>query len=155
MKINNVEYGWSQVRISFTGANSVPEESPILMGVTAVNWNKRRETAILHGLGHKGVARGFGNEICEASITMRTSVQIALRGIMNSLLELGEFDVIITFDSEFETEDAIVGNNTVTLKGCILNEDGFDAKQGDMEAEKSFDLTPRDIVYNNNASDGF
>lgn len=149
IKINNVEYGWTQVRIS-SPQLGISEDGEILTGVTAISWNKTRETTRLHGMGKKYVARGFGHEVCEASITFRTSVQLALRGILNSLMELGEFDLIITFDSEFETEDAAVGNNTVTIKGCVLNEDGFDAKVGDTEAEKAFDLNPMDIIYNKN-----
>lgn len=149
IKINGVEYGWTQIRIASPQLN-ISEDGAILSGVTAINWNKKRNTTRLGGMGKKYVARGFGMEEAEASITFRTSVQLALRGVLNSLLELGEFDLIVSFDSEFETEDAILGNNTVTIKGCIFNEDGFDAKLGDMEAEKTFDLNPMDIVYNKN-----
>lgn len=145
--INNVEYGWSQIRIA-SPKLGVEENGEIIFGVTAISWNKKRGTTKLYGLGANARKRGFGNWECEASITFRTSVQIALRGILNSLFELGEFDIIINFDSEFETEDAVVGNNTVVLKGCMFNEDGFDAKQGDMEAEKTFDLNVMDIQYN-------
>lgn len=145
--INDVEYGWGQIRIA-SPALGIEENGEVIFGVTAISWNKKRDTVKLYGLGSKAKKRGFGNWECEASITFRTSVQIALRGTLNTLMELGEFDIIVNFDSEFETEDAVVGNNTVVLKGCMFSEDGFDAKQGDMEAEKTFDLNVMDIQYN-------
>lgn len=150
IKINNVEYGWSQVRFSAGTDLGIEENSPILAGVTAVNWNKKRIVEPVYGVGHRPIGRGIGNTEMEASITFLTSVQIALRGQLNTLMELGEFDLIVSFESEFESEDAVIGNNTVILKGCLFNEDGFEAKQGDTSAEKTFELNVLDIVYQDN-----
>lgn len=148
--INNVEYGWTQIRIASTQLG-ISEQDSILSGVTAISWNKKRLTERLRGMGGPNfVARGFAGYEMDAEITFRTSTQIALRGSLDTLLELGQFDLIVSFESEFESEDVVIGNNTVTLKGCLFNEDGVDFKLDDMEAEKSFDLNVMNIVYNNN-----
>ena len=146
MKINNVEIGWSMISITSTTDLGIGEDSQVLYGVTGISWNKKRIKEKKYGKGHKPVAVGFGNTEMDASITFRTSVQQALRAQLDSLLELGQFDLTIAFNSEFAPEDAPVGSNIVILKGCTLTEEGSDFKQGDTDNEKTFDLQPMDIL---------
>lgn len=149
MKINGVEYGWSMIRISSVSDLNIAEDSEVLWGCTAIEWNKKRERKNQYGIGHKARKVGFGNEECSASITLKTSAQIGLRGNLNTLLGLGMFDLTITFMSEFDQEDIAVGSNVVILKGCTFTEDGSSFKQGDTDAEKTFELQPLDIKFNN------
>ena len=48
-------------------------------------------------MGGKPVSRGFGNITYTASITMDYATQQLLRSVYGSLLEIGEFDLIISF----------------------------------------------------------
>lgn len=87
---------------------------------------------------------GFGNWEYTASITLDYNAQVQLRALRGSLTALGEFDLIISFANEFETEDWTT--ETVTLKGCLFTEDGMEASQDDTNITKEFDLNPFDIV---------
>ena len=95
-------------------------------------------------MGGKVVNRGFGNTECTASITMDYNTQVQLRALAGSLFNIGEFDLVISFANELGTDNWTT--ETVTLKGCIFNEDGFEAEQDDTTLTKEFDLNPFDIV---------
>lgn len=149
VKINGVEVGWSQIKVSSTTDLGIGEDDLILSGITEITFKKTRVKEKKYGLGKRAQRRGFGNEECEASIKFYTSMQQALRGQLNSLMELGEFDLTIAFDNnEFEIEDIPVGSNVVVLKRCLFTEDGWSMAQGDTSGEETFDLDPMDIVFN-------
>lgn len=115
-----------------------------LQGVTAIKWNKKWNVKTNYGLGGKPVNRGFGNWEYTASITLDYNAQVTLRNLQGSLTALGEFDLIISFANEFDTEGWTT--ETVTLKGCLFTEDGMEAAQDDTNITKEFDLNPFDIV---------
>ncbi len=143
--INNVAYSWAMIELTapaLTGSNNA--NPTILSGVTAVKWNKKRNIGNNYGLGGKVVNRGFGNTENTASITMDYNTQVQLRSLLGSLFNIGEFDLVISFANELGTENWTT--ETVTLKGCIFNEDGFDAEQDDTTLTHEFDLNPFDIV---------
>ena len=75
---------------------------------------------------------------------MDYNTQVELRNMCGSLRNLGEFDLVISFGN-FVGEGEIT-EETVTLKGCIFNEDGFEANQDDTNLTHEFDLNPYDIV---------
>lgn len=147
MRINDVEVGWSMISITSTVDLGIGEDSKILSGVTGISWNRKRIKEKKYGLGADPYANGFGNNEYEASITFRTSVQQALRGQLNTMLELGMFDLTIVFNSEFETQDIPLGSNTIILKNCMITEDGSEFKQGDTDSEKTFELDPMKIIF--------
>ncbi len=121
------------------------DSNPIILeGVTAIKWNKKRNVKLNYGLGGKPVNRGFGNIEPTASITMDYNTQVQLRGLLGSLMAIGEFDLVISFANELGTENWT--QETVTLKGCMFNEDGFEAEQDDTTLTKEFDLNPFDII---------
>ena len=68
------------------------------------------------------MSRGFGNITYTASITMDYATQQLLRSVYGSLLEIGEFDLIISFANPMAGEDWTT--TTVTLKGCIFRTNG-------------------------------
>ncbi len=143
--INNVAYSWAMIELTapaLTGTGNT--NSLALQGVTAIKWNKKWNVKTNYGLGGKPVNRGFGNWEYTASITLDYNAQVTLRNLQGSLTALGEFDLIISFANEFDTEGWTT--ETVTLKGCLFTEDGMEAAQDDTNITKEFDLNPFDIV---------
>lgn len=143
--INNVAYSWSMIQLSSSKLNGGDSSNnpTILSGVSAIKWNKKRNVQNNYGLGGDVANRGFGNTEIEASITMDYNTQVQLRGQNTSLLEIGEFDLIVSWASEF---DGSFKTETVTLQGCFFNEDGLDVSQDDTSITKEFDLNPYRIV---------
>ena len=143
--INNVAYSWAMIQLTspaLTGTTG--SESTILSGVTGIKWNVKRNIKTNYGLGGEPVNRGFGNREYTASITMDYNTQVQLRNLQGSLMELGEFDLIISFANELGTDNWTT--ETVTLKGCLFTEDGMEASQDDTTITKEFDLNPFKII---------
>lgn len=140
--INNVAYSWSMITLAST-ALSVEEGSTTLEGVSGIKWNKKRKVESNYGLGGRPVSRGFGNITYTASITMDYATQQALRSTYGSLMDIGEFDLIVSFANPMGTDDW--DTSSVTLKGCIFNEDGMESQQDDTNITHEFDLNPFDI----------
>ena len=126
--INNVAYSWSMITLSST-ALGIDEGSTTLEGVSAIKWSKKRKVESNYGMGGRPVSRGFGNITYTASITMDYATQQLLRSVYGSLLEIGEFDLIISFANPMAGEDWTT--TTVTLKGCIFTEDCLESQQDD------------------------
>lgn len=141
--INNVAYSWSMIRLT-CDALGIDEYSTILQGVSEIKWNKKRKIENNYGLGGDAVSRGFGNKTCTASITMDYNTVEQLRAISGSLMDLGEFDLIVSFANAYAGDDWDA--TTVTLKGCVFAEDGMESKQDDTNITKEYDLNPFDII---------
>lgn len=141
--INNVAYSWSMITLAST-ALGIDEGSTTLEGVSDIKWNKTRKIESNYGVGGKPVSRGFGNLTYTASITMDYATQQALRSTYGSLMDIGEFDLIVSFANPMASDDWTT--TTVTLKGCIFNEDGMESQQDDTNITKEFQLNPFDIV---------
>lgn len=144
--INDVAYSWAMIELTAPALTGSTSANPtILAGVTAIKWNKKRNVKLNYGLGGKPVNRGFGNIEPTASITMDYNTQVQLRALAGgSLTNVGEFDLVVSFANELGTENWTT--ETVTLKGCMFNEDGMEASQDDTTLTKEFDLNPFDIV---------
>lgn len=142
--INNVAYSWSMIQLTSEALTGSVEANPtILSGVTAISWNTSVNVQTNYGLGGLPVNRGFGNTTYEASITLDYNAQVQLRNLMGSLMNLGEFDLIISWASDLGVTD--LTTETVTLKGCFFSEDGMTAEQDDTTLTKEFDLHPFSI----------
>ena len=141
--INNVAYSWSMIRISIP-ALDISEDSTIMQGVSEIKWNKVRKIENNYGIGGNAINRGFGNKTCTASITMDYNTVSQLRALAGSLMDLGEFDLIISFTNAYAGADWTA--ETVTLKGSIFNEDGMESKQDDTNIAKEYNLNPFDII---------
>lgn len=145
VKINNVAYSWAMIELSAPALMGSANANPlILQGVSGVKWNIKRNIQSNYGLGGEPVSRGFGNREYTASITMDYNTQVQLRALRGSLVEIGEFDLTISWANELGTDDWTT--EVVTLKGCIFNEDGMEAQQDDTNITKEFDLNPFKIV---------
>lgn len=141
MIINNVAYSWAMVQLTSLGLTGSANSNPIILqGVTAIKWNKRKKVETNYGLGGEPVNRGFGNTEYTAQITMDYNTQVQLRALKGSLMALGEFDLVISFANEFNSQD--FSTETVTLKGCLFNEDGMEVSQDDTNITKEFELNP-------------
>jgi hypothetical protein len=127
---------------ALTGSSSA--NPIILQGVSGIKWNIKHKVETNYGLGGEPANRGFGNTEYTASITMDYNTQVQLRALRGSLMALGEFDLVISFANALGSTDWITEN--VTLKGCLFNEDGMEAKQDDTNITQDFDLNPFKIV---------
>ena len=139
--INNVAYSWAMIQLNAPGLGA---DSTTLAGVTAVNWNKQRNIGTNYGLGGKPVSRGFGNFTYSASITFDYNTYVSLLGANSSLMDLGEFDLVISFANAVDGSDFTT--HTVTLKGCIFDQDAMSASQDDTNITNEYNLNPFDII---------
>lgn len=149
--INNVAYSWAMIELTapaLTGDGN--SNSMILQGVSGIKWNIKRNIQTNYGLGGEPVNRGFGNREYTASITMDYNTQVQLRALKGTLMALGEFDLIVSWANELGTSNWTT--ETVTLKGCLFNEDGMEANQDDTNLTKEFELNPFKIVLSTGAS---
>ena len=94
--INNVAYSWSMITLSST-ALGIDEGSTTLEACRPSNGRRSAKVESNYGMGGRPVSRGFGNITYTASITMDYATQQLLRSVYGSLLEIGEFDLIISF----------------------------------------------------------
>lgn len=141
MIINNVAYSWAMVQLTSLGLTGSANSNPIILqGVTAIKWNRKKKVEVNYGLGGEPANRGFGNTEYQAQITMDYNTQVQLRALKGSLMALGEFDLVISFANEFNSQD--FSTETVTLKGCLFNEDGMEVSQDDTNITKEFELNP-------------
>lgn len=141
MIINNVAYSWAMVQLTSLALTGSANPNPIILqGVTAIKWNKKKKVETNYGLGGEPVNRGFGNTEYTAQITMDYNTQVQLRALKGSLMTLGEFDLVLSFANEFNSQD--FSTETVTLKGCLFNEDGMEVSQDDTNITKEFELNP-------------
>lgn len=141
MIINNVAYSWAMVQLTSVGLTGSANSNPIILqGVTAIKWNRKKKVEVSYGLGGEPANRGFGNTEYQAQITMDYNTQVQLRALKGSLMALGEFDLVISFANEFNSQD--FSTETVTLKGCLFNEDGMEVSQDDTNITKEFELNP-------------
>ena len=139
---NKVAYSWSMITLAST-ALGIDEGSTVLEGVSGIKWSKKRKIESNYGLGGRPCSRGFGNISYEASITMDYATQQGLRSTYGSLMDIGEFDLIVSFANPMASDDWVT--STVTLKGCIFSEDGMESQQDDTNITHEFDLNPFDI----------
>ena len=150
-KVNNIAYNWSMVQLISTELGE-DGTTQVLQGVSGIKWNKRRDVKPKYGRHGKQVSRGLGNEVCTASITMDYATQVLLRAGLNSLKELGSFDLVVQFADPIGGVGYVPGNDesswvteTITLKGCFFNEDGMESQADDDNITKEVDLNPFDI----------
>lgn len=145
MIVNNVAYSWSMVELTSSALTGSTSANPVILsGVSAIKWNIEHKVETNYGLGGQPVNRGFGNTTYTASITMDYNTQVQLRALKGSLMELGEFDLVVSFSNDLGSDDWV--EETVTLKGCLFNEDGMEVSQDDTNITKEFDLNPFKII---------
>lgn len=151
MIVNNVAYSWSMVQLTAPGLTGSANANPIILsGVSAVKWNIEHKVETNYGLGGQPVNRGFGNTVYTASITMDYNTQVQLRALKGSLMNLGEFDLVISFANDLGSDDWV--EETITLQGCLFNEDGMEVSQDDTNITKEFNLNPFKIVPSTSAA---
>lgn len=149
--INNVAYSWAMIELTAPALTGSANANPtVLQGVQGIKWNIKRNVKSNYGLGGEPVNRGFGNREYTASITMDYNTQVQLRALKGSLINLGEFDLVISWANELGTDDWTT--ETITLQGCMFTEDGMEANQDDTSITKEFDLNPFKIIASTKAS---
>lgn len=151
MIVNNVAYSWSMVQLTAPALTGSSNSNPVILsGVSAVKWNIEHKVETNYGLGGQPVNRGFGNTVYTASITMDYNTQVQLRALKGSLMNLGEFDLVISFSNDMGSDDWV--EETITLQGCLFNEDGIEVSQDDTNITKEFNLNPFKIVLSTSAA---
>lgn len=147
MIINNVAYSWAMVQLTSLALTGSANPNPIILaGVSAIEWEREKKVEVNYGLGGEPVNRGIGNTRYSAKITMDYNTQVQLRALKDSLMALGEFDLVISFANEFNSQD--FSTETVTLKGCMFNKDGMSVSQDDTNITTEFDLNVFKIELN-------
>ena len=145
--INNVAYSWAMIQLKSTGLGQTTASNSgtsVLGGVTAIQWSKKRNVATNYGLGGNPTTRGFGNYTYTASITMDYNTYVTLLGAHTSLMEIGQFDLIISFANA--VDGSSFTTHTVTLSKCIFDEDAMEASQDDTNITHEFQLNPFEII---------
>lgn len=151
MIVNNVAYSWSMVQLTAPALTGSQNSNPVILsGVSAIKWNIEHKVETNYGLGGQPVNRGFGNTVYTASITMDYNTQVQLRALKGSLMALGEFDLVISFANDMGSDDWV--EETITLQGCLFNEDGMEVQQDDTNITKEFNLNPFKIVPSTSAA---
>lgn len=74
---------------------------------------------------------------------MDYSPQNVLRSVYDSLMDIGEFDLVISLVNPMPSD--YWTTTTVTLEGCIFAEDGMETQQDNTNITHEFDLNPFDI----------
>lgn len=149
--VNNVAYSWAMIELTAPALTGSANANPtILQGVSGIKWNIKHKVETNYGLGGEPANRGFGNTEYTASITMDYNTQVQLRALKGSLMALGEFDLVISFANSLGTDDWTT--ETITLKGCLFNEDGMEAQQDDTNLTKELDLNPFKIIPSTTAA---
>lgn len=139
-KINHVAYSWSMIQLQTTLAGE-SKDSPIFVDATSIDWESKRKSEPIYGLGGQPRGRGFGNVEYTASIELSYLAQVQLRAKSQSgtLMGLGEFDLMVSWVNDFAEN---VTTEVVTIAGCYFSESGMSAKQDDTSITRSFDLHP-------------
>ena len=157
MTINGVAYNWTMLQMVIPGLGINNPDDSILLGVSALKYEKSREIKKNYGSGGNLSSRGFGNKVCTASITMDLNTQLKLRNAVGSLLDLGQFDIHVSFANPIVDFAANAGSNpnvdgsddwdtkTVVIKGCVFNKDAMESQNDDDNITTEFDLNPLDI----------
>jgi hypothetical protein len=137
--INGTSYGWSQIEIRFS--NIVQP----LHGVTNLDYSEDQKVEFAFGANNRPVSRGYGNVVAAGSITLHMDDIEAIRRSIPSgnLGDLGEFDVIITYN-----HPDTLKMTAHTIKNCYINENGVSVGQDDTVIEKQLNLNPSHILWN-------
>lgn len=144
--INHVAYSWSMVQLKTTLTGDAGGEDALLVDCTGVEWDTKRNSEYLYGLGGQPRSIGFGNVEYNANIDLPHATQITLRkkSPNGTLMGLGNFDLVISFCNDLaQNLDAEV----ITLKDCLITNSGMSTKQGETSITQNFDLHPYRI-YN-------
>ena len=122
-------------------------DAPIFVDATSIEWEAKRKSEPIYGLGGQPRGRGFGNIEYSASIELSYLSQVQLRAKSpdNTLMGLGQFDLMISWVNDFAQN---VTTEVVTISECYFSESGMSAKQDDTSITRSFDLHPYRIFTN-------
>ena len=144
--INHVAYSWSMIQLKTTISGDAGGESGLLIDCTSINWEAKRNSDMIYGLGGQPRGRGFGNVEYSASITLPYATQVILRDKSENgtLMGLGNFDLVVSFCNDLAQS---VTTETITLADCLFTDGGMDSNQNDTSITRSFDLKPYRI-YN-------
>lgn len=134
--INGVEPAWANIIVGIAG---IPETA-----VTAISYKDEQEIENIYGAGQLPVARGYGNIVPTASITLLTSAVEALRAasLTGRLQDIAPFTISVNFIP-------VNGGKLIRhkIKNVQFMNDGVDTSQGDTKIERQFDLIPSHIDW--------
>lgn len=136
--INGTAYSWSQIEIRF---NNIVQP---LSGVSAIEYMDTQKTELNSGANDLPISRGFGNVVATASITLHMDDIEQIRASIPSgrLSELGQFDMVITFEHPESSKNVVH-----TIKNCYINENGMSVNQDDTLIERQYNLNPTHILW--------
>jgi len=132
--INGRAYDYTQIVVNMLG---VP-----VVGISSINYSEEQEKTNNFGQGNRPVSRGQGPINASATIELSMNEIEAIRDAApnGSLLEVGAFDITVTFGN-------LQKPVTHVLKNCEFKNDGVEAAVDDTDLKFSFDLVVSHIKY--------
>lgn len=133
--INGTTYHWSEI-------TTIILTKPVV-GITGIKYSDKTEMKNVYGAGGRVIARGYGNEEAEASVTLlleevRELIKIAPN---RRLSEIPPFDIIVVYTptpSRFCTD---------VIKNCQFLDTNIDWKQNDTSKEVELKLITSNIEW--------
>lgn len=140
-KINHVACSWSMIQLKSSITGDAGGENGLLIDCTGIEWNAKRNSEKIYGLGGQPRSRGFGNVEYIASITLPMATQMMLRkkSANGTLMGLGNFDLIVSWQNDLADS---LDSETITLNECLITESGMSSNQGDTSITHTFQLDP-------------
>lgn len=139
--INGTSYSWSQIEIRLS--NVVQP----LSGISKIEYGDEQNRTFNFGANNRPVSDAYGNVTSNASITIHMDDIEALRKSVpsGSLMDLGKFDVIVSFLHPDESKKTVH-----TIKNCAFSENGVSVSQDDTIIEKDYNLNPSHVLWTKN-----
>jgi hypothetical protein len=134
--INGNEYSWGDIVCNINGA-------PVA-NITAIEYKESRAVENIYGAGTYPVARGYGNIIASAKITLLMSEVVALAAaeINHRLDDIAPFDIIVSYIP-------INGLKIIhdKIRNCQFKGNSRSWKQGDTTKEIELELIVSHIKW--------
>lgn len=136
--INGKSYSWGQIVVKMSNA-TLP-----FVGITAVSYDEPTEKENIYGAGRKPVARGYGNDAAEASITIHMEELIKIQRSIPSrrLADMEMFDLIVSY-----LHPQVDRITTDTIRNCEFTNNPKELNQNDKTFPVQCGLICSHILY--------
>lgn len=117
--VNGINYSWANIKFNLFG---VP-----VVGITAIEYNRKMKKENNYGFGQQPVSRGYGNYEYDGSIEIYLDEWKKIIAASPSRDPL----LVVPFDIQVIYGSTAINATTDILRSCEFLEDPFTAKQGD------------------------
>lgn len=136
MLINGISYGWADAKVTVLGRE--------VIGITALDWDKKHDKTNNYGAGDEPISRGRGKKEYESSMTLEYKEVIGILDALEEgedLTDIAPFEIAVSFLNE--------SNKTVnlTINDVEFKSSGLGMKTGDTSIEIELELIIGGITY--------